>query len=76
MCPNDLSISSTNGTAREPDHIVLEDIELELARTLDLVLEERAWIGEDGGGFIAWEGETHPFGEMLEGEDVLDGALP
>lgn len=57
--------------------MLLEDIELEQVRTLDLVLfdpvlEERAWIGEDGGRFIALQGEMHPFREMLEGEDVLD----
>lgn len=46
-------------------------------RSLDLVLlnpvpEESAQIGENGGGFITLESEAHPFGEALEGEDVLD----
>lgn len=72
-----LAISSTNGIVREPKHIVFEDIELEMVRSLDLilldpVLEERAQIGEEGRGLTALEDEAHPFGEALEGEHVLD----
>lgn len=67
-----LGVSSTYRVVREPEDVILEDVELELS-VLRAVLEERAGGGKELNliAVVVLEGEAEPLGEALEREDVL-----